>query len=396
MGKWIQIDCIGMCTSVLIASSRTCFTTPPAVLFSTFPSGAHITMKKRRLYKPSSVRVPRATIREGLLKRRLNLCGLNASLPIFVGLAFVVAASMIAVRYLNSSSRKLAFSQKLHSLLNMKRDWKEMAPVIKPRVVAEYNHDPKAFTQGLIFHDGFLYESTGLRGLSTVRKVDLATGKVLHRFDLEPDDFGEGLTLGGSDESKLVQVLWKVGKGYVYDRATLNRLFEFRFEGDAWGLAALPSDRSEMYLSDGTSNIRVFRLHGSSFQLIRQFTVMDGSSKVGLLNELEFIDNHLWANVWNSDFVAQIDITIGRVSKWVDLREILRESTIPRGHSVDVLNGIAYNEATNIVYVTGKNWPRLFAIEMTNELVAQNITKATTAFFLDSMKVKYIHNHMLV
>ncbi|PXF42809.1 Glutaminyl-peptide cyclotransferase [Gracilariopsis chorda] len=271
-----------------------------------------------------------------------------------------------------------------------------MAPVVRARVVAEYDHDHKAFTQGLIWCDGHLYESTGLQGASTIRKVELASGKVVEYHELHQKEFGEGLALVGPHNSRLLQVLWKAGRGYVYDRSNLLPLFQFSYDGDAWGLASLPEDRNVIFLSNGTSTVKVFYLDGTKLEYKRQFTVFDGLKEVGLLNELEVIGTELWANVWMSDFIARIDLHTGKVNSWVDVREILHKSSIPNGHTVDVLNGIAYDEHSSSIYITGKHWPKLFSIQLTDRLVAQNITEVTNAFFLDRDQVEYVHKHILV
>ncbi|CAN8076390.1 unnamed protein product [Agarophyton chilense] len=271
----------------------------------------------------------------------------------------------------------------------------KMAPVFSAKVVKEFDHDLNAFTQGLVFFEHNMYESTGLYGASSLRRVHVSTGKLLDLHRLQSSDFGEGLTVVGKDGSLLMQALWKVGKGYVYDRVSFNRLFGFSFEGDAWGLASLPEDRNKIFMSDGTSSIKVFHLEGSTLNLKRQFTVFDGPKQVGLLNELEVVGNELWANVWMSDFIVRIDPESGKVNSWIDLRGTLRESTIPNGHTVDVLNGIAYDEASSSVYVTGKYWPKLFSIDLSGDFVAENISDVTNAFFLNPEQVEHIHKHVI-
>lgn len=271
-----------------------------------------------------------------------------------------------------------------------------MAPVVKARVLAEYDHDRKAFTQGLIWCDGHLYESTGLHGSSSIRKVDPSSGKVIGYHELDQDDFGEGLALVGPQDSRLLQVLWKVGRGYVYDRNQLLPLFQFSFDGDAWGVASLPDDRNVIFLSNGTSTVKIFHLNGTKLQYKRQFIVFDGLKEVGLLNELEVIGTELWANVWMSDFIARIDLHTGKVNSWLDAREILQKSSIPSGHTVDVLNGIAYDDHSKSIYVTGKHWPKLFSIQITEDHVAKKISDVTNAFFLDRDQVEYVHKQVLV
>lgn len=270
-----------------------------------------------------------------------------------------------------------------------------MAPVVAAQVVSQYAHDRRAFTQGLVWHDGMLYESTGLQGRSSIRRVDLESGEVLQSHRLKRFDFGEGLSLCGTDGKELVQMLWKVGKGYIYDKDSLKPLSEFRFSGDAWGITQVPGRIDEFYLSNGTSRVSTYRLQGGEFTKIAEFAVRDGDKEVGLLNELEIVGDELWANVWMSDFVARINHATGVVSSWVDLRNLLTESDIPAGHQVDVLNGIAWDATQNRVFVTGKLWPKLYSIQVTNHKVADNIASVTDAFFLDPSRVSYVHRSVL-
>lgn len=264
--------------------------------------------------------------------------------------------------------------------------------MFKAEILHEYEHDRFAFTQGLVFHDGFLYESTGLRGKSSLRKVDIATGDVLNIHNLSKEDFGEGLTVIDNGK-RIVQVLWKVGRGYVYDTHTFEKLFEFSYRGDGWGLAAR-SNSNRMFLSDGSSTIKIFELADEKFNEISSFVVKDGNKEVGLLNELELVGDELWANIWLSDFVARINPDTGVVIGWVDLRELLSETHIPKNHQVDVLNGIAYDPLTDAIYVTGKHWPKLFSINLTQNRVADHIRDVTDPFFLNPDRVQYIHTTM--
>ncbi|KAI0567736.1 glutaminyl-peptide cyclotransferase isoform X1 [Gracilaria domingensis] len=359
-------------------------------------------MKRRRQIKPPSARkTVTVTARQHRLLPRIQL---NQRNIVLFGIVCFICALLIVFRSQRGSERLKAYPRFFSPLgfgtrtppVSPSSASKDMAPVFKAKVLQEYDHDHKAFTQGLVYFENHMYESTGLYGESSLRKVDVSTGKLLDLHQLESNHFGEGLAVVGEDGSLLMQVLWKVGKGYVYDRNTLHRLFEFSYDGDAWGLASLPGDRNQIYLSDGTSAIKVFRLQGSSFKLTRQFTVLDGSKEVGLLNELEIVRDELWANVWMSDFIARIDPRSGKVKGWLDLRETLRQSAIPKGHRIDVLNGIAYDEKSSSIYVTGKYWPKLFSIGLTDQLVADNITEVTKAFFLNPEDVEYVHNHVIV
>lgn len=222
------------------------------------------------------------------------------------------------------------------------------------RVVREYPHDPAAFTQGLLYHEGFLYESTGLQGQSTLRKVELETGRVLQRFDVSGQYFAEGLALFGG---RLYQLTWQSRLGFVYDLRTfqVQRLFNYRGEG--WGLT---HNGTSLILSDGSNRLRYF--HPETFDPQQEVEVFDGQRPLTLLNELEYIDGEVWANIWQSERVARINPTTGQVLGWIDLSGLL--SAEDRRRPVDVLNGIAYDPQGKRLFVTGKLWPKLFEIEL--------------------------------
>lgn len=219
-----------------------------------------------------------------------------------------------------------------------------------------YPHDPKAFTQGLFFRDGHLYETTGLTGRSTLRKVDLKTGKVLQKTDLPPDVFGEGSTAFGD---RILGLTWQSKTGYVFDAKTFSLKGRFQYEGEGWGLA---SDARAIYMSDGSAQIRV--LDPATLKEVRRVTVTAEGKPIDALNELEVVDGELFANVWGTDVIARIDPASGRVVGWVDLTNLLPREK--RGtSSIDaVLNGIAWDGKHRRLYVTGKLWPKLFEIEL--------------------------------
>ncbi len=217
-----------------------------------------------------------------------------------------------------------------------------------------YPHDPGAFTQGLEFRDGFLYEGTGLEGRSTLRKEVLETGKVVQEIDLAPRFFGEGITtLAG----RITQLTWVTHVGYVYDQASFRRLRDFSYPGEGWGLA---NDRKQIYMSDGTAEIRC--LNPDTLRESRRFTVHEGSREITQLNELEWVRDEIYANIWQTDRVARIAPSDGRLLGWIDLNGLLPESD--RSGETDVLNGIAYDAARDRLFVTGKLWPKLFEIKL--------------------------------
>jgi glutaminyl-peptide cyclotransferase len=225
------------------------------------------------------------------------------------------------------------------------------APVSSYRVVHAYPHDRQAFTQGLEFHDGALYEGTGLNGSSTVRKVDLSTGRVLQQVALPREYFGEGITIW---QSSLIQLTWQSHVGFVYDRNTFKQVRTFRYEGEGWGLT---HDSAAIIMSDGSASVRF--LDPATFAERRRLLVTDAGIPIKDLNELEYVGGEIYANVWQTDFVARISPANGRVLGWINLRDLLS----PEERSgADVLNGIAYDSAGRRLFVTGKLWPKLFEI----------------------------------
>lgn len=226
-------------------------------------------------------------------------------------------------------------------------------PRYSVRVVQSWPHDPQAFTQGLELHDGTLYESTGVEGRSSVRRVELATGKVLQRVDIPYPLFGEGITVL---DGRLYQLTWKSKKGFIYDAATLAPVDSFSYAGEGWGLT---NDGHSLYMSDGTPTIRV--LDPETLQVTRTIQVTEDGHPVPFLNELEWMDGELLANVWMTELVARIDPATGHVTGWVDLTGLL---TPAERAGVDVTNGLAYDAARRRLLVTGKYWPKLFAVEL--------------------------------
>ena len=228
-------------------------------------------------------------------------------------------------------------------------------PVDTARAVQSWPHDPQAYTQGLLLTGGRLLESTGLVGRSDVREVELATGRVVRSHALPRHQFGEGIAdVGG----RLFQVTWKAGQGYVYDLATLSPVDSFTYAGEGWGLT---TDGQALYLSDGSADIRV--LDPATRQVRRIVTVTEAGRRVHAINELEWVDGELWANVYQTDWIARVDPLTGAVRRWTWLGALLapaeRQDVQQRG---GVANGIAWDAARRRVLVTGKYWPRLFAL----------------------------------
>ena len=225
------------------------------------------------------------------------------------------------------------------------------------RVVHTWPHDPRAFTQGLVFIDGHLYESTGINGQSSLRMVDLETGRILQNQPVDPKYFGEGLTAWGST---LVQLTWQSHVALVYDRFTFRLLHTFPYTGEGWGLT---QDGKSLILSDGTPTLRFF--DPLTFKEVRRLTVEDHGKPVTYLNELEYIQGQVYANIWHSDRIARISPRTGRVLGWTDLKGLLPASEHASPEAV--LNGIAWDPAGRRLFVTGKLWPKLFEIEVIPE-----------------------------
>ena len=230
----------------------------------------------------------------------------------------------------------------------------EPVPVYTFEVKNAYPHDRAAFTQGLVFRDGFLWESTGEYGSSSLRQVELKTGRVVKSVPVAKDFFAEGMTIFGG---KVYQLTWQEGRAFVYDAKDLRRVGEFKYAGEGWGLT---HDNESLVMSDGTSTLRF--LDPETFAVRRTVRVTDAGRPVERLNELEYVRGEIFANVWQKDRVARIDPRTGRVTGWIDLRGLLPKSDM-RGDE-DVLNGIAYDEENDRLFVTGKLWPKLFEIRL--------------------------------
>jgi glutaminyl-peptide cyclotransferase len=225
------------------------------------------------------------------------------------------------------------------------------------RIINTYPHDPRAFTQGLVYIDGHMYESTGLNGRSSLRMVDLTTGQVQQKFDLPQQYFGEGLAQWGST---LVQLTWQNHVAFVYDRFSFRQLRTIPCPWEGWGLTG---DGRSLILSDGSSTLRF--LDPDTFHERREITVKDHGTPIDKLNELEYIHGEIYANIWYADRIARISPASGQVLGWIDLRGLLSpaEHTDPDA----VLNGIAYDAAHDRLFVTGKLWPKLFEIKIVPE-----------------------------
>jgi glutamine cyclotransferase len=221
------------------------------------------------------------------------------------------------------------------------------------KVINSYPHDKDAFTQGLVFDNGYLYEGTGQSNQSSLRKVELKTGKVLNQLNLEAPLFGEGIAIIGE---KIYQLTWESKVGFVYNKATFKLINKVYYQTQGWGLTTIAD---KLVMSDG-SNLLYF-MDPELFTIVSRIEVYDNKAKVMQLNELEYINGEIWANIWNTDLIARIDPSTGKVIAYIDLQGINPgENT-----KVNVLNGIAYDQAGKRTFVTGKNWAKLFEITIT-------------------------------
>lgn len=235
-------------------------------------------------------------------------------------------------------------------------------PQYSVEIVKTYPHDPKAFTQGLVFHNGFLYEGTGgkpARGddfFSSLRKVEIETGKVVQKYDIPRDFFGEGIAILGD---KVFQLTWQERTGFVYGLEDFKLLREVRYAGEGWGLT---HDGTNLIMSDGTHVIRF--VNPEDFTTVRTITVNDEKGQPLMeINELEYVKGEIWANVWQSGWIMRIDPATGKLLGRIDLTAIAADEQ-KKSKNADVLNGIAYDAASDRIFVTGKNWPRLYEIKV--------------------------------
>lgn len=240
------------------------------------------------------------------------------------------------------------------SVANLKTPGKNAVPVYGYDVVHAWPHDPSAYTQGLIFHDGKLIESTGQVGHSSLRRVDLETGKVLQKVDVDAPYFAEGITLLNG---KIYQLTWQHQVGFIYDAWTFQKLGEFHYQGEGWGLA---NDGQSLILSDGSNRLRF--LDPANFEVRKTIAVVAGRAAVNELNELEYIQGEIYANIWHTDRIARIDPRTGAVIGWIELAGLLARGEVNDEEAV--LNGMAYDETNGRLFVTGKLWPKLFEIHL--------------------------------
>ncbi len=222
------------------------------------------------------------------------------------------------------------------------------------QIVNIWPHDSNAFTQGLILADGKLLESTGQEGASSLRTVELETGKILKKVDVPEPYFAEGITMLNG---KVYQLTWQHQVGFIYDSQSFQRVGEFKYQGEGWGLT---TDGQSLILSDGSNRLRF--LDPTSFRVTKIINVVDGRIPIDELNELEWVQGEIYANVWHDNRIAIVDPQSGRVKGWIDLTGLIPDGQLPNEEAV--LNGIAYDQANDKLFVTGKLWPSLFEIKV--------------------------------
>jgi len=240
---------------------------------------------------------------------------------------------------------------------NKKDPERESVRTFEYEIVHVYPHDPDAFTQGLIFHDGRLLESSGGVGRSSLRRVELETAEVLQKVDVPQPYFAEGITLL---KGKIYQLTWQHQIGFIYDAWTFEKIGTFNYQGEGWGLT---NDGQSLILSDGTNRLRF--LDPDNFQVRKTIAVVDNGMPVNELNELEYVQGEIYANIWHADRIARIEPQTGRIAGWIDLTGLLPPNEVQDEEAV--LNGIAYDETSDRLLVTGKLWPKVFEIRLTRK-----------------------------
>jgi len=273
----------------------------------------------------------------------------SSKLPLFIITAVVVAIAVVTIAVIATRE-----DQKKPAEPPAADKGTTMAEKVSYEVVASYPHDPTAFLQGLIFHDGGFYESTGQFGRSSLRRVELQSGKVVKKIDLSEEYFGEGLAMVGD---RLVQLTWQTHRGFVYERDTFRKIGEFSYQNEGWGLCY---DGVNLIMSDGSDTLTY--MDSVKFEPVKKLRVTLNGRPVRNLNELEFIEGEIWANVWHEDLILRINPESGRVSSFLDLKGLNKPDASAGGE--DVLNGIAYDAAQKRIFISGKLWPKIFEIKL--------------------------------
>ena len=228
-------------------------------------------------------------------------------------------------------------------------------PVLKYEIIEPFPHDPGAFTQGLVWQDGFLYEGTGLYGESSLRKVELETGMILKQYNLPDDFFGEGIAIF---KNRIYQLTWKAKTGFIYQLDTFDQISSFTYSYEGWGIT---HDGKNLIISDGTAILHF--VDPSTMEEIKKIEVHENGVPVNQINELEYINGKIYANIWQTEQIAVIEPQSGKVIAWLDLSGILNFVDMDESQKIDVLNGIAYDSESDCLFITGKLWPVLFQMK---------------------------------
>jgi glutamine cyclotransferase len=231
------------------------------------------------------------------------------------------------------------------------------APISNINIINIFPHDPESFTEGFVYHKGYLYESTGLNGKSFLKKMEITSGKIIKEVKLSEEYFGEGMAIL---DNKIYQLTWKNKTGFIYDLLSFQETGKFSYQGEGWGLT---TDGKILFMSDGSPVISC--IDPASFAVIRKIKVSDRKMPVNNLNELEFIRGEIWANIFMEDVIARISPQTGKVLGWIDLSQL--HQMLPDQGKRDALNGIAYDPEGDRIFVTGKFWPKLFEIKVKNQ-----------------------------
>jgi glutamine cyclotransferase len=286
---------------------------------------------------------------------KINITGSRMAFRVMSGFISIIVLASLFVMSSCANESELAESAAAQTTgIPQHSSTAEAPPVYGYRVIRSYPHDRQAFTQGLVYEAGELYEGTGIRGQSSLRRVALETGIVRQERVLPEQYFGEGITIFGD---RIIQLTWQSRIGFVYDKASFKLLQQFRYPTEGWGIT---HDGSRLIMSDGTANL--YFLEPQTFMEIDRIEVHDDQGPVVRLNELEYVRGDIYANVWQTNRIARIDLLTGRVAAWIDLAGLL--SAADRQQRVDVLNGIAYDAENDRLFVTGKWWPKLFEMRI--------------------------------
>jgi glutamine cyclotransferase len=286
---------------------------------------------------------------------KINITGSRMAFRVMSGFISIIVLASLFVMSSCANESELAESAAAETTgIPQHSSTAEAPPVYGYRVIRSYPHDRQAFTQGLVYEAGELYEGTGIRGQSSLRRVALETGIVRQERVLPEQYFGEGITIFGD---RIIQLTWQSRIGFVYDKASFKLLQQFRYPTEGWGIT---HDGSRLIMSVGTANL--YFLEPQTFMEIDRIEVHDDQGPVVRLNELEYVRGDIYANVWQTNRIARIDLLTGRVAAWIDLAGLL--SAADRQQRVDVLNGIAYDAENDRLFVTGKWWPKLFEMRI--------------------------------